>query len=149
MHPRTGSPTLTQTLHPVGSWNLMLWPISLSLKTENMQFRMNKLTTLCCPSWLMHTANSRATQVVLSHAAPGGDPPASCSVMLVRHWQRCTFSKGPRLWKINPPRIERTVTAARSRSRTIYFSNISRRKMNNSSQPSTHRMHRALSLYAS
>jgi hypothetical protein len=30
-HPRSGS----STLHPVGSWKLMLSPISLSLKTEN------------------------------------------------------------------------------------------------------------------
>ncbi len=47
------------------------------------------------------------TGFALSHAAPGGDPPESCLVMLVRHWQWCNFSEGPRLLKINPPRIER------------------------------------------
>ena len=32
---------------------------------------------------------------------------SSCIVMLVRHWPWCTSSEGPRLRKINPPRIER------------------------------------------
>ncbi len=30
-----------------------------------------------------------------------------CLVMLVRHWPWCTVSEGPRLRKINPPRMER------------------------------------------
>jgi hypothetical protein len=44
----------------------------------------------------------------LLHAAPKGDTPESCMacvVMHVRHWQSCTSSKGPLLWKINPPHI--------------------------------------------
>ncbi len=41
----------------------------------------------------------------LSHAAPGGDPPVSC--LVTRCWKGCTFSEGPRLRKMNPPRIER------------------------------------------
>jgi hypothetical protein len=31
----------------------------------------------------------------------------SCLVTLARCWQGCTFSEGPRLRKMNPPRIER------------------------------------------
>jgi hypothetical protein len=39
----------------------MLSPISLSLKTENTHFSMNRLITLLCPLLLIPTANSRTT----------------------------------------------------------------------------------------
>jgi hypothetical protein len=41
--------------------SLMLSPILLSLKTENTQFRMNRLITLFCFSWLIRTANCQTT----------------------------------------------------------------------------------------
>jgi len=59
--------------------------------------------THTCSLAFCHEAASRCRR----HAASRGDPPVSCLVTLVRHWPWCTLSEGPRLRKINPPRIER------------------------------------------
>ncbi len=55
----------------------------------------------CCTVWthlyILHTANmSHAYMYTNTH-----------TVMLARCWPWCTFSEGPRLRKMNPPRIER------------------------------------------
>jgi hypothetical protein len=46
--------------------SLMLSPISLSVKTGNTEFCMNKLITLFGPSRLIHTAKSRSTLCAIS-----------------------------------------------------------------------------------
>jgi hypothetical protein len=73
---------------------------------------INLIKTQCCGKLLKHIWGGFA----LSHAAPGGNPPESCLVILVRHWPWCTFSEGPQLLKIISPRIR-----SQSLSQTIYL----------------------------
>ncbi len=43
----------------------------------------------------------------------------SCLVMIVRLWPWCTFSEGPRLRQIDPPRIERIERIERTHTQTL------------------------------
>jgi hypothetical protein len=56
-HPRSGS----SSQHPVGSWKPDALANLLQSKTENTQFRMNRLITLSCPSRLIRTASCQTT----------------------------------------------------------------------------------------
>ncbi len=81
-------------------WHKVCLCIVISVNTS-----AGSLIYLCVCVWLcVCSALCVVTQV--SHAAPGGNPPVSCLVMLARCWQWCTFSEGPQLQKMKPPQIE-------------------------------------------
>jgi hypothetical protein len=72
--------------------------------------------------WNLAFCHEAASRVTLSHAATGGDPPASCLVMLVRHWPRCTFSEGPPIAE-NKSTTHRTQRACRAIQPSLRLTN--------------------------